>query len=436
MLILSYQVDASGFHARIPENLKVLSWRTDFYPSVIPGRNFSRLDNHNDAVMTQIALDNPSVSRVEAALNPMIVRGFVDEIRNIPNQVKSLEARYYDDVEPAHGFGRYWNGYAPFIRVFGSIFSYQQLRVFNYLCMGILMGLACYFINRTLDRNFMYAFILCLVATSIYLVPLSLQYISCFYIMFSSIIALCWLVQRYGKDAPVLELLALSAIATAYFDLLTAPLVVVGTLTILYAGWLYRDRSLDGSKIMGQLMVLGFSWWGIYAAFWATKPIVARLFSVGGVGADASATFMKYFTHASPSDWIHATFYNIATLMGATSMDVNVKDYLYWLYVVAFFIALAFSVVLWVWVIKRQGQVVDSLVIKRYLPLLAVAITPFLWWEITPWRAANHIFTYREIAVFLFGLAAFYILTYYEVRAATVQGQSRLTAPQPQDEDL
>jgi hypothetical protein len=97
--------------------------------------------------------------------------------------------------------------------------------------------------------------------------------------------------------------------------------------------------------------------------------------------------------------------------MGTTSMDANTKGIYYWLYVIAFFVVLAISVALWLWVLKRRQQKIDLEVCRRYLPLLAIAITPFLRWQLSPWLSSGHPFVFRELAVFLFSLGAFYILT-------------------------
>ena len=414
--LLTFQFPSPGFHARIGDAIETLSWRSQFYPSIIEGRNFSRLDNHMDAIMVQLAMDNPTISVVEQAFEPLMVRAFYDEARGIPNQVKSLSARYYDGAIPDYHFGRYWHGYRAPLRLFGSFLTLQQLRILNFIGIGTLFLIASIAVCRTFDRAIMIAFILSLLAVSIYFVPMSLQYVSAFYILLVSVFALCIALERWAEEAPVAEIVVLSAIATAFFDLLTAPLAVVAILALLYALWLYRDRSVTARTVMARMGTVFALWFGTYAAFWAAKPLVARLFGIKGVGGETFRQVAKYFVDAVSSDWIHAIPYNLATFTGATSWSTNHKDLAYWLHVGAFFVIVLASLLIWKYLFAYSGASLTPQITKRYLPLLAVALTPFLWWQVTPWRAANHIFTYRELVVLLFALAVFYILTFYEAR--------------------
>jgi hypothetical protein len=407
---------APAFHARIGTNLETLSWGTDFYPSVLFGRNFSRLDNHNDAIMTQLSMDNPRLPFVQQVFNPRMVRAYFDESRQIHNQVKSLRARYYDGAEPDYEFSRYWHGYRAPLRFFGSLFTYRQLRVVNYIVMALLLTLASYLIKKAFNREVLLLFIITMVAISIYLIPLSLQFLSVFYILLVAISALCAMLLRRKNDAPVAELVAVAAMAAAFFDLLTAPLIIIGILSTLYAVWLYRDRATSPSTVMRSVCGLYALWFIVYIAFWAAKPVIARLFGVTGVATSISEQVVKYFTFASTQDWINAISYNLATFMGASSLDTNVKDLYYWIFVVAFFVLLLLSVLIWMMLMRRRQISPDLSMVRPFLPLLAIAITPMIWWQATAWRAANHPFVYRELGVTIFALGMFYLLTYYEAR--------------------
>ena len=432
--IITVAIPAPGFHARIGENLELLSWHSDFYPSVMWGRNFSRLDNHTDALMTQIAMDNPRISVLQQAFDPLVIRTFVDELRKIPNMVKSLRARYYDGAVPDFGYGRYWHGYRTPLRLLGSIMSYQQLRILNYICIGALFVASGVFVGRALGRSFRYLYLGSLLAVSIYLVPLSLQYLSVFYVLLVSVSVLMRGLVRRGKQAPIIEVITLSAIAVAYLDFLTAPLIVGGLLVGLYTVWLYRDRSLSGRQIGRMAGGLFLLWFGTYAAFWAVKGLVARLFGVRGVLESFTSQVGQHTLHATTTDWVHAIPFNLATFMGATSLDTNMKDLYYWLYVAGFFVLVALSVVIWRVLMQRAGPKSSLRIARRYAPLLPLSLTPFFWWQLKPWQSANHLFVHREIAIFLFSLGAFYLLTYYEARhlarePLVIDEDSRCIAP-------
>jgi len=416
---LTFSVRAPGFHARIAENITTLSARSQFYPSVLFGRNFSRLDNYTDALMTQLSMDNPARTIAQQALQPLMVVAFFDEVRELPNQVQSLEARYYQGIEPTYEYGRYWHGYRTPLRILGSIFSYQQLRVVNYLCLSVLFAIAGHSIYQLFDEVVLFFYAVSLFAASIYLVPLSLQFLSVFYILFVSNIALCITLLRKGEDAPILEIVALSAMATAFFDLLTAPLIIVGFLAVIYGMWLYRTQERDEGIIARSLAGIYGLWFFVYGAFWAAKSLIASLFGVSGVGSSMANQVVKFITDASVTDWLNAIPYNVATFMGASSLDANVRDVYYWLYVVGFFVFVALSVIVWlIFLEKKQGKL-DLAVAKPYLPMLGIAISPFIWWQLMGWHSANHPFVYREIAVFIFGLAMFYRLVYEQVHVET-----------------
>jgi len=368
--------------------------------------------------MTQLSMDNPFTSKLEQALNPHMVRDFYDEDRNMMDQFESLRARYYDDARPYYSYGRYWHGYRTFLRLLGSVFTYAQLRIVNYICMGLLLIAACYYVYRLLDRSFALIFFLSLFAVSIYLVPLSLQYVSVFYVLLVSVIALCVLLKKYADRAPVPELFSLSAIAVVYLDFGTSPLVILGFLLVLYNVWLYRQRDTSGKRVLRRSAGLGLIWFVSYYGFWAAKWLVAQLAGIEGVFSDATGTMALHLGgYGSIIGYApYAILSNIATLMGATSLSVSMRSGSYWLSIFAFVLLIGSAIILWLLLLKRIQGKLDLSICRRYVPLLAIAALPFVWWETNPWHSAHHIFVYRENAVFIFALVAFFIITYREAR--------------------
>ena len=415
-LFASFSIPANRFYARIGENIETLSWRSQFYPSIIEGRNFSRIDNYTDAIMLQLSIDNPQITLAQQVFAPMMLRAFPDEVRELPNTVKSLEARYLEGAQPDYAYGRYWHGYRVPLRLLGSLFNLQQLRIFNYLCLGLLFAVSCYCVQRLYNRATMLLFASSLMAVSIYFVPMSLQFVSVFYIQLISVIALCISLERQGERAWVPEIVALSAMAVAFFDFFTSPLVVIGFLSILYALWLYRRKQTSAQVVGKKVAQLYGLWLVVYAAFWGIKGLIAPLFGVRDLGTSSARQAAKHIVDASGSDWIHAIPYNLATLMGATSLDTNVKDIYYWLYVGSFFALVALSAYLWLTVMNRTNanwQLSNS---RRFAPLVAIALSPFIWLQFKPWQSANHAFVYRELSIFIFGLGAFYVLSWYQAK--------------------
>ena len=418
--LLTFSFPAPRFYDKIGKNIETLSWRSPFNPSVIYGRNFSRLDNHTDAIMTQLSIDNRSQTIIEQAFQPLMVRAYIDEMRGIPNQVMSLEARYYEGEQPNYAYSQYWHGYRLPLRLFGSIFPYAQLRVVNYICMGVLLIISCVMIKRTFDINVMLLYLGSLIAVSIYLVPLSLQYLSVFYILLLGVIALCFFLRKKGGSVPIAEIVVSTAVAVAFFDFLTSPLVVVGILVTLYAIWLYRDRRIGAREVGKRLLSLYALWFGSYILFWALKGVISPLFGVSAVFSDTSAQFTKHISASTAYDWLHAIPHNLATFMGVSSLNASVKGVGYWLYVAAFFLLLALCTLMAMGIAKRQRKVIDRSIVRLYSPLLGIAVSPLLWWQLKAWHSANHYFVYRELAVSIFALGAFFLLTYYRAPVESV----------------
>ena len=165
---------------------------------------------------------------------------------------------------------------------------------------------------------------------------------------------------------------------TAYFDLLTAPMLTLG-LPLLVMLALKPKEKLSGA--FKGLTLASLLWAVGYGLTWVTKWILATLLTSENIWKDG-------FHNLSNRSGVLDDYGRWDALM-------DNMDLLPWTFI---FLALAVILVLACWHFHRQGW-------RRALPLLVVALIPWVWYLF----AANHSylhswFTFRAQAVTVAGL--------------------------------
>lgn len=178
-------------------------------------------------------------------------------------------------------YGRYWHGYLLLLKPAMLVMDYNQIRIANYLIIGILMFAVCLLLYNKTDTWVAFAFLVSLFAVECYIVPMSLQLSTMFYVTLGSSLFLLlyndWLIKRQLMECCFFIIGGL----TSYCDLLTTPIMSLGFPLLILILLGKKDTSY---KAIG---LLSFSWLLGYASIWATKWVLVSVLTDYNMIADA-----------------------------------------------------------------------------------------------------------------------------------------------------
>lgn len=238
------------------------------------------LDGHTDGLMLNVTYTATGDSRRDVLLNTKVKVAGKNPMDSLYEMINALTGDY-----KVENYGRYWHGYQLILGPLFCFFTYADIRQIN---MILQIAVVFYFIlalSRSGNR------ILCIPFFGMYvfLSPVSLfsslQYSPCFYIMMGTLTVLIAF-ERYMKDSRRNYLFLSAGILTAFFDLMTYPLVTLGVPLIAYLG---TDRECLHSIKKGfkSIIVYSLSWVIGYAGMWMSKWIIASVLTEENVILDA-----------------------------------------------------------------------------------------------------------------------------------------------------
>ena len=238
-----------------------------------------RLDNYTDALMLNLAISSDTKHPLRSAmLNPYYdnddedVAKSVNTERVAHGQTNGLEKRFY---------GRYWQGYLVTLKPMLILFSLHGLRIVNCLLMLLLSLATLWLIWQKIGKVEALLFLLSLLLVYFPVVPFSLQYSTCFYLMFLSMLA----VMLYPGLTSTSRSLALTFFIiggiTSFFDFLTTPQLTLG-MPLLVCLLIQRKQEM-------RTIIIASIAWGIgYALLWASKWVIGYGLTGFNLLADAA----------------------------------------------------------------------------------------------------------------------------------------------------
>lgn len=243
----------------------------------IPGFIFSRLDNFTDAWMILQCYPDVTVGRIDNIFKSTNYYADVEGEQRIET-VRKVGKGDFSNCR-VESYGRYWHGYKLTLKTSLNILSYSGIRLLNFVVMGFLCVLSVGMVYRRLPNICGHAFVTILFVGLIWVVPFSLQYSSCFYILFISLIVLLKYPKLIGSEGNgFLSFFTIGAF-TSYLDLLTTPLI---TFCIPATLLLYRQ-----SNPIRKTIIWGAGWALGYGLLWISKWLVSPIFTDVSLWEDA-----------------------------------------------------------------------------------------------------------------------------------------------------
>lgn len=380
LMIATYLLPNNRIRAHVVESVDILKQEGIGYsPFFFQGG--STLDTHTDALILNIALNQGmNESNIKNAVENSF---YEDETRQ---GVSSLEAALQDGIINNHEYSRYWHGIQVIIRPLLLFFNYSEIRYIIMIVTFCLLGIVFSMIGKELGLRYSIAFSITISLMYIVLIPMSIQYSSIFIISLIAMIAVM-LLYKMNKQKYINILFFVIGAFTTFFDLLTYPIVTLAFPIILAV--IYENK--NGKNLLQQLLFtirLGVLWAIGYALLFFTKWLIASII----LNKDAitlainELLFRVNGNEKYPVSRIDAVKGNF--------------DY--------FFVPIAkymFLIIIVVWCILFAVYRKKIKECKVIIPLMCIAIVPYIWYILFAGHSSIHsFFTNRIQAMTVFAL--------------------------------
>lgn len=352
-----------------------------------------QIDNMTDCMMLNMAAYADSSSPVDAAMlnkygyNEHGVQGYTQMASD--TRAVALSGSGATDSEIM--YGRYWQGYQVLLRPLLTFMDYGAIRVVNYVLLFFLAGLMTWLIACRAGRCVSLLFIVSLLAVGFPVVPLAMQFSTCFYIAFIASIVVLVRPQTAvdSKTGPVFFFT--TGALTSYMDFLTTPQITLGLplICVFLAGGL-RDGKCR------FIIRSGVMWLSGYALLWVSKWAVAGLLT--GTGGDVAASAIDSFIlRTSDTVYFGGVEMPISSLFAIVASKMGFKMVAA---AAVFAVAALCAFVLYLYRCRRN--------MGRYGWLLLVAAMVPAWYLMLRNHSLQHIFfTWRAMLLTVFSLLLF-----------------------------
>lgn len=354
-----------------------------------------QIDNMTDCMMMNIAVFADSSRPVESAM----LDCYGHKEWNTPQGYMQMGSDTEAIARGGRGeadcvvmYGRYWHGYQVVLRPLLVLFDYVQIRIINYIFLFLLAAAVALMLWRRAGGAVAALFGMSLLAVGFPVVPLAMQFSTCFYVAFAgALVVMRW--PGMARDA------ARSAVifftiggVTAFLDFLTTPQITLGLPLVcaLLCG--------AGGRRRCSYVVRAGLWWLLgYALLWSSKWGMAFILTDSG-GEVLESAIESFVLRTSDSVYYGGEKMPIAVLLGSklsgAGMVVGCA-------VAAVVAVTAFFLYRWRHNMDRYGWL-----------LLTSAMVP-VWYVLLRNHSLQHaFFTYRALFVTVFSVLLF---VYYNV---------------------
>ena len=256
-------IPRSAIQKHTQESAVYFMKRPVFY-RVLENDPASNIDHYADAILLNVLYyydaEQPFASPLKASYY----------YTSTHNENTNLYTAVTSDTEPTYDYFRYWHGSAVLIRPLLTIFNIQQIYiVFAIVLAGLLAALVT-MLAKSGHAFCIWGILTALISVSFWYIPMSLEYIWCFFIMLlASILALS--IYKKKKGLSGLFFLLIGNI-TAYFDFLTTETITLLVPLALLLIFMYENNQLKDVRTGFRIIFSRSICWGIgYLSAWIAK---------------------------------------------------------------------------------------------------------------------------------------------------------------------
>lgn len=364
-MVLVYCIPASWIQSNVEASLEVMENEGE-RPLYAFYRHSAIVDNHTDMLMYESLMPGDEYNLVQASVS----------INHYP---------------------RYWHGYQVILRPVSILFQVQEVRYLGMLAFYLLYFWSAYLVARRTSFSCAMLYVLTIASGYLGVVATCFQYLTSFYVLFAALIVL---LKRYRGIASMNVALFFFVVGMVenFFDFLTYPIITLGIPLIVLLWMRAREEQADFADNLKLTVQTSAAWGFGYALAWVAKWILAAVI-LGVRYFWRSLTTAKYRMLGNEEEPID----RIGTIRKNLKAWMNVQDegLITWSKVVLLILVIAIVLVL----VKK---LMDKRTIGACLPMLLVAVYPYLWFLVLSNHSQIHFwYTYRSQLVALFGILMF-----------------------------
>lgn len=383
LMIMTYALPNERIQGHIAESKTALTRAigNPFFEEYVKG---GQLDEFTDLIIM-----NTAMNKGKSEDDNIIVRAFENSRYSGEglNQYDSMiETIDNPDLYNNSNYPRYWHGIQTIVRPLLLFFNYEEIRFLYMLVMFMLLTGVTLMLYKNLSIWHALSFMFSMLAINFFIIPMSLQYTSVFAIMLVTVIIINILYKK-NKEKWLPYLFFIIGGCTTFFDLLTAPIITLG-IPLLMVLLLKNKENYTIKQSIIEIIKLSILWAISYGLTFLTKWIIASVVLQQDLITEAINQIL-FRTNGSEE--------YPATKIGA--IIENIK----YLYNTVLLLSGAIIGIIWIIaLIKKRKSLKD---IKFVIPLIIVALFPYIWYAAIAGHSTIHaFFTYRIQAIAIFGI--------------------------------
>ena len=358
--------------------------------SYIPWMTSTRLDNYSDVIMLSEAAYDDDSSALNKAMSSKYVYVINEEDYYQPGCLNKMLLPLSESTAVV-SYARYWHGYLLFMKPLLLVVDLYGLRIINGAFQIVLLALLLFKLYKTEGgKKLIIPLLLSVFLINPFTMIINMHYACVYTITLACSLILVWF-ELYKSDK-YWRLFLFTGIAVSFFELLTFPLLTLGIpLVILVV--LSSDNSVNNLK---KVVASGACWGVGYVFIWVSKWVLCDLLTGSNIVRDGlNQVMVRTVTNAyeetgiSSDNVLDVISYNMDAFRDPVTLMV-------------FALAIA-GFVLFVVFGKKKFKLPE----KNLLPLLLLAVAPFVWYCVLSNHSAIHFWmTYRIIAITFMAIGA------------------------------
>lgn len=290
---------------------------------------------------------------------------------------------------PVGAYGRYWHGYLTVLKPLLMVTDLNGIRVTGYTLLTLLLLVIVCRTRKQIGTAFAAAFIASLLAVEVYIVPLSPQLSTMFFVSLAAVALVLFFGEKMEEKRCTDLFFFVVGGLTSYFDFYTTPAMSLG-LPLLFMLKL-RGRSGDWRMVMK----LSLCWAAGYAGIWMSKWIIASCLTDYDMIGDAFREFM--FWMGGDSSEVPKTFNGLWQRIGDTLTTLPQHPFL---------LALMVALLLCGYLFHRLPKTKHAC--RSHAAYILVALIPIVWYMLTANPTGVHWrFMHRTLVVTIFAFLLF-----------------------------
>jgi hypothetical protein len=402
LMVVTYTLPSSLIEGNVQTSLAQLDAEGyDFVPYL--GLLQLMADNRTDALILNQSLNPAELDPLRAAFgNYMRVNATTWDPQF--DQIESLSLALAGEGGELESNARYWHGAQVFVRPMLIFLGHRAIRYTHLVLIAALVVVTALLVRYRLGLKAMFALLAALLLVGAVVVPMSIAYVSVWVIALVGVAVVARLTDSGGMLTWDLEVFLVLGALTAFFDLMSAPLLTLGM--PLAALLIARLQAPNEPTARAQVLTtakLSAAWLFGYAGSWLAKWMLSTLLTQEGILSDAGNAALYHVSEFEGAGLLEgivaAVSRNVAMLFPLFGVaQVSGPN---WSAIVAVGTALGLATlalaIVWARHRRRDGRW------RLLLGLMPLALLPYLRYVLLVWHSAFHYyFSYRSQAITVF----------------------------------